>query len=89
MNDLVISDNSIRGKILFVRGEHVILDRDLAVLYNIETRALKQAVNKNEKRFPSDFMLVLSDNEIDALVSQNVIPSKKHLSGALPYVFTE
>ncbi len=65
------------------------LDKDLAVLYHIETRALKQAVNRNKKRFPSDFMFVLTKSEADLLVSQNVIPSKKHLGGALPYAFTE
>ena len=65
------------------------LDRDLAELYGIETRALKQAVNRNQKRFPLDFMLVLTEKEIELMVSQNVIPSKKHLGGALPYVFTE
>jgi|SRR3989344_61261 len=89
MNDLTISGNSIKAKILFFRGLHILLDRDLAVLYNIETRALKQAVNRNQKRFPQDFMFVLTKSEINLLVSQNVIPSKKYLGGALPYAFTE
>ena len=52
------------------------LDRDLAELYLVETRALKQAVKRNIKRFPDDFMFELSENEIDILVSQSVIPSK-------------
>ncbi len=65
------------------------LDRDLAKLYGVETRVLKQAVNRNKKRFPNDFMFVLIDKDIDFLVSQSMIPSKKHLGGALPYVFTE
>jgi len=67
----------------------VMLDRDLAELYEIETRTLKQAVKRNIDRFPADFMLELNDTNIDLLVSQSVIPSKKHLGGAVPFVFTE
>lgn len=65
------------------------LDRDLAELYETETRTLKQTVKRNVDRFPSDFMFELSDEDIDLLVSQSVIPSKKHLGGAVPYAFTE
>lgn len=87
MNELTIPD--IKSKILTIRGVQVMIDRDLAQLYDIETRSLKQAVNRNKKRFPEDFMFVLNEEEIDFLVSQSVIPSKKHLGGAKPYVFTE
>ncbi len=52
------------------------LDRDLAVLYGVETRALKQSVKRNLERFPHDFMFVLEENEIEFMVSQSVIPSK-------------
>ena len=55
------------------------LDRDLADLYGVETRVLKQAVNRNKNRFPDDFMFVLDLHEVDILVSQSVIPSKKVL----------
>ncbi|MBN1502292.1 ORF6N domain-containing protein [Candidatus Woesearchaeota archaeon] len=88
-NDLTVDDNKIRNRIYTLRGIQVILDRDLATLYEIETRALKQAVNSNKNRFPGDFMFTLTEEEADNLVSQNVIPSKKHLGGALPYAFTE
>jgi hypothetical protein len=67
----------------------VMLDKDLAKLYNIETRVLKQAVKRNIKRFPEDFMFKLTEKEIEEMVSQSVIPSKKYLGGVLPYVFTE
>lgn len=67
----------------------VMLDRDLADLYGVENRALKQAVKRNIDRFPSDFMFELTDKEIDSLVSQFVIPSKKYLGGAKPFAFTE
>ena len=85
----ILRENKIKDKIHVIRGMQVILDRDIAVLYNIETRALKQAVNRNIKRFPQDFMFILTENETEMMVSQNVIPSKKHLGGALPYAFTE
>ena len=65
------------------------LDADLASLYEVETRVLKQAVRRNIKRFPKDFMFELSEDEIDRLVSQNVIPSKKVFGGAKPFAFTE
>ena len=61
----------------------------MAELYQVETRALKQAVKRNINRFPIDFMFELTDSEINLMVSQNVIPSKKYLGGAKPYVFTE
>ena len=65
------------------------LDFDVAELYEIETRALKQAVKRNTDRFPDDFMFVLSEKEVNELVSQNVIPSKSYFGGALPFAFTE
>ena len=87
--ELIISSNSIKDKIHILRDTQIILDRDLAEIYNIETRALKQAVNRNKKRFPEDFMFTLTEEEVDIMVSQNVIPSKKYLGGSLPYAFTE
>jgi hypothetical protein len=79
----------IQKKIYEVRGHKVMLDFHLAELYSVETRALKQAVKRNPDRFPSDFMFILTDKELDLLVSQNVIPSKSYFGGALPYAFTE
>lgn len=88
MNELIIK-NGIAGKILLIRGVQVMLDRDLAELYETETRTLKQAVKRNMERFPEDFMFELGAADIDLLVSQSVIPSKKQLGGAVPFVFTE
>ena len=65
------------------------LDRDLAELYGVETRVLKQAVNRNIIRFPAHFMFELSEDEIKSMVSQFVIPSKSYFGGSTPYVFTE
>ena len=65
------------------------LDFDLAELYGVETRALKQAVRRNTDRFPEDFMFELTDEEIQQMVSQNVIPGRGRLGGAVPLAFTE
>lgn len=73
----------------WIRGEKVILDRDLAALYGVETRALKQAVRRNPERFPPDFMFELSDPELDEVVSQTVIPNRSVFGGAFPMAFTE
>ena len=76
-------------KILLIRQQRVLLDYDLAALYGVETRALKQAVRRNRERFPEDFMFELADNELTDMVSQNVIPGMGKLGGARPMAFTE
>lgn len=63
------------GKILLIRGQKIILDRDLAELYEVETRVLNQAVRRNIKRFPEDFMFQLTREEI-MRISQIVISLK-------------
>ena len=88
-NNIMPIEQTIKDKIYTIRDTQVMLDRDLAELYRVETRALKQAVKRNINRFPSDFMFKLDNDEIDFLVSQSVIPSKKYLGGAKPFVFTE
>lgn len=81
--------DTIHTKIQTVRGKQVMLDSDLALLYEVETRVLKQAVRRNMERFPEDFMFELSKQEIEKMVSQFVIPSKSYLGGAKPFAFTE
>jgi len=63
----------ITSKIYLVRGQKVMLDRDLAELYGVETRTLVQAVKRNKQRIPHDFMFQLTKDEFDALRSQIVI----------------
>lgn len=83
----------IQNKIFEVRGCRVMLDYHLAELYQVETRALKQAVKRNIERFPSDFMFVLTQEEANLLlsigVSQNVIPLDYNFGVAMPMAFTE
>jgi hypothetical protein len=76
-------------RIYLVRGARVMLDFHLAELYAVETRALKQAVRRNLDRFPDDFRFDLTVEEVDLLVSQNVIPGRGKLGGATPMAFTE
>ena len=75
----------IQNLIYEVRGKRVMLDFDLARLYNVETRFLNQAVKRNIKRFPIDFMFQLTKDESDNMSSQFVMTSKRPLS-ALPLV---
>ena len=79
----------ISSKIYLIRGIKVMLDRDLAELYGVETRSLIQAVKRNIERFPLDFMLQLTKEEFDSLRSQNVISKGKGGRRYLPYVFSE
>ena len=87
MKEQVIEN--INSKIYEIRGQKVMLDRDLAFFYGVQTRVLKQAVKRNIERFPSDFLFELTNDEVEYMVSQFVIPSKQHLGGSLPYAFTE
>jgi len=80
---------SVADVILVIRDEKVILDTDLALLYGVETRALIQAVKRNNKRFPLDFMFQLTRKEFDALRSQFVISKGRGGRRHLPYAFTE
>lgn len=85
-------EETIVGKIFQLRGAKVILDVHLAEIYGVETRVLKQAVRRNIERFPaSDFMFELTEDEIDGMVSQFVIPGpgRKYLGGTKPFAFTE
>ena len=72
----------VERRILSIRGQNVMLDFDLAEIYGVETRALKQAVRRNLDRFPADFMFELSPAEVKTLVSQTVIPTRGKLGGA-------
>ncbi len=89
MPDLIPMER-IESKILLIRGQKVMLDRDLAVLYGVETRRLGEQVKRNIERFPEDFMFQLNTQEISDLISQ-FATSKKGRGGhrKAPYAFTE
>jgi phage regulator Rha-like protein len=86
---VIVEEQKILNRIYVIRGQKVMLDRDLAEMYGVETRVLKQAVKRNKERFPRDFMFVMTSKEIASMVSQNVIPSKSYFGGAAPFCFTE
>ena len=65
------------------------LDTHLAELYHVKPRRLREQVKRNIERFPDDFMFQIDEDEVNLMVSQNAIPSRQYLGGALPYVFTE
>lgn len=88
-NSLTTNNYRIRNVIHTIDGQQIILDKDLAKLYETDTRTIKQAVKRNQERFPADFMFVLSDAQISTMVSQIVIPSKKYFGGSRPFAFTE
>jgi len=79
----------IAGKIYLIRSIKVMLDRDLAELYGVETKVLKQAVRRNIDRFPTDFMFELTKKENQSLRSQNVTLKRGQHSKYLPFAFTE
>lgn len=79
----------IENKIFVIRGIKVMIDRDLAELYGVKTMVLNQAVKRNIKRFPEDFMFKLNDNELKELITNcDRFKTLKH-SPSTPYVFTE
>jgi hypothetical protein len=85
----IIPDETIISKIYQLRNKSVMLDRDLAELYDVKAYRLREQVKRNINRFPENFMFQLTEKEVELMVSQNAIPSKQHLGGYLPYAFTE
>ncbi len=79
----------IKSKIYEIRGQKVMLDMNLAQMYGVQTKVLKQAVRRNITRFPSDFMFELTQEEMDYLRSQNVTSNSRGGVRYAPYAFTE
>jgi len=89
MNELSIQ-SEIKSRIFTVRAKEVMLDEDLAKLYDVDTKVFNQAVKRNIERFPDDFRFQLSDKEYENLRSQFVTSSSEHGGRRYaPYVFTE
>ncbi len=86
---LVVPDEIVMNKIYIIRNHKVMLDRDLAELYGVKSIRLREQVKRNITKFPEHFMFQLTEIEVEIMVSQNAIPSKSHLGGTLPFVFTE
>jgi len=87
--ELQLKMETISGLIHYIRGEKVILDVDLARLYEVSTKVLKQAVRRNLSRFPADFMFELTENETNSLRSQIVTLKRWQHFKYFPFAFTE
>ena len=83
------SEETILEKIYIIRGQKVMLDKDLAEMYGVPTFRLNEAIKRNISRFPDDFMFQLAKEEYDSLRSQIAILKRGGHSKYLPYVFTE
>ncbi|HNW68797.1 MAG TPA: ORF6N domain-containing protein [Bacteroidales bacterium] len=89
-NKIMLPEEVIMNKIYVIRGQKVMIDRDLAELYDVKTRILNQAVKRNEKRFPEDFMFRLTQEELENWKSQIVISNKEKMGlRKPPLAFTE
>ncbi|MCD8024899.1 MAG: ORF6N domain-containing protein [Candidatus Gastranaerophilales bacterium] len=89
MPDDLTNTNLIENRIFTIRGQRVMLDRDLAELYGVKTFRLNEAVKRNIKRFPNDFMFKLNDSELKELIANcDRFRNLKHSSN-FPYAFTE
>lgn len=87
---VIITQKGVIDKIYLIRNKKVMIDRDLAEMYGIETRLLNQAVKRNEKRFPNDFMFQLTVQELEDWKSQSEISNREKMGlRKLPNVFTE
>ena len=83
-----LSENMVASKIYFIRDKRVLIDRDLAELYEVETKVLNQAVQRNIERFPEAFLFQLTSEEFEILKSQ-IVTSSWGGTRKLPYTFTD
>lgn len=86
---LVMAEEAVMQKIYLIRGQKVMLDRDLAVLYGYETKRMNEQVKRNKERFPASFMFQLTSEEAESLRSQFATANVLIKSRTLPYAFTE
>lgn len=87
---LPITDEAVISKIYFIRGKKIMLDRDLAIMYGVETRRLNEQVRRNKLRFPEDFMFQLTQKELENWMSQIATSNKEKMGlRKMPYAFTE
>jgi len=89
MNDLLINEDTIKNKIFTIRGLQVMLDKDLAELYEVETKVFNQAIKRNENRFPADFRFQLTSMEKNEVVTNCDRFNNLKYSTSNPYAFTE
>ena len=89
MNQIIIPDEIISNKIYLIRNQKVMIDRDLAILFDVKPFRLREQISRNLDKFPEHFMFRLDELEVEMLIVEKAIKSKQILGGSLPYVFTE
>ena len=89
MSSIIIPDEVIISKVYLIRGKKIMLDIDLALLFDVTPRRLREQVSRNIHKFPDHFMFRLDDIEVEILIAEKVIRSRQSLGGSLPYAFTE
>ena len=89
MGEIIIPNEVIANRIYFIRNHKVMLDVDLAELYEVIPKRLRQQVSRNLDKFPEHFMFRLTELEVEMMIAEKAILSKQVLGGSLPYVFTE
>ena len=85
----IIKFETLESKLIKLRNCLVLLDKDVASLYEIEPKKLRQQLKRNLDKFPEDYAYQILDEELEFVVSQNVTPSKKQYGGTNPWVFTK
>ncbi len=85
----IISFNTFEDKLIKLNNHLVLLDKDVAQLYDIEPKKLRQQLKRNIEKFPKNYAYQLTDEDMNIMVSQNVTPSKQRFGGTNPWVFTE
>ena len=89
MIEIIIPNEIITNKIYLIRNQKVMLDIDLAELFEVTPRRLREQVARNPDKFPEHFMMRLTELEVEMMITEKAIVSKQVLGGSLPYVFTE
>ena len=89
IQSITLPDEVVMSKIYLIRNAKVMLDKDLAELFEVKAIRLREQVKRNIEKFPLHFMFQLTNEEVEIMVSQNAIPSRQNLGGSLPYMFTE
>ena len=89
MANEIINPEDVQGRIIVVRGQQVLLDRDVAELYGVETKAINQAVKNNPEKFPEGYLISLTDSEKEEVVKNFDHLQKLKFSPVLPTAFTE
>lgn len=88
-NKLILPDEIILNKIFIIRNQKVMLDKDIAEIFDVKPKRLREQVKRNVFKFPDHFMFQLTEKEALTMASQNAIPPLKYFGGTMPYVFTE